>query len=877
MPDPILQRFRDVGETKMHVSGLTQDAPLPTGNLGGRLFRTLDEKNSNIAITTQFYESLKREYGEHVAKWAFEGYESRFESGQPLSGHRIQQIVNRAKEAQGIDRKTLDDQLTGLAPDLLDRALTDNGLAVAKDSPCYKDLLNLTRDAIRKDERFKDPGKLEQRFFTESFLPVIDRFVKDHPGIGQVGQYEQMRQQLLGQIENGEMPFGREDWGVLPKDVLRDLVTPNNDRRAFLANFEGGTVEDHFRPLSDSRFMTKFGTNTPDTLLSYDEALKTRKCNNGTYVLVPGPNFTEFHRMEHGPDHPKYRDEKYHISVDPKDIDKAYKALAPLLLEEGSPIQFWKVVNVDGAKERYEQKSRELEQLNRGEGRFSNVPPEHKARQRDDLRESFKESLRLYNGDQFTFYITPDQRGEDFTAFLRMLEQTLTETGVRPVPPPESDETIGKFVTVRIGSTTYKPEDDGYEQARLEHNKKNPHVESGQEVKVWADPFAPDYDQHRARFGSNPFYTAQIGFLLDNYGGEIARTQDELGMVKLGQHGDFMMSTGRSVALGATLGRMSLPQEHKGLVDSHVALQTEHIQKHLGIDGEVPQELEPFVDLVPEICRLGVAFSQPGPVTLALRDQLQRCIGAFDEARRGVMAMGNDAPQQTRDYLAFFERELKDMSVLAREGQDPILALISDITAGYLTDPRVGDGGHDAINELEKLPFLKGDPDSKAKAALILEQAGKIMLKATDPDLPADVRLRMVGELDSLEEEFRRTIHGWSDRLEESDTVGRQALGDLRNFPFDLDLGDYNRFFRQINGSEIPDARENINQAFGKLGRDLEMIERGLLPLDEEKPELRDQIAYLDTFFRDYIPAPGQRGQFERLKGEVDRLRAYVS
>src|SRR5262245_54624748 len=51
MPDPILQKFRDVGDTRLHVSEMRQEGPLPTGSLGGRLFRSQGEKDTNIGIT----------------------------------------------------------------------------------------------------------------------------------------------------------------------------------------------------------------------------------------------------------------------------------------------------------------------------------------------------------------------------------------------------------------------------------------------------------------------------------------------------------------------------------------------------------------------------------------------------------------------------------------------------------------------------------------------------------------------------------------------------------------------------------------------------------------------------------------------------------
>jgi hypothetical protein len=431
---------------------------------------------------------------------------------------------------------------------------------------------------------------------------------------------------------------------------------------------------------------------------------------------------------------------------------------------------------------------------------------------------------------------------------------------------------VGRFVSFRIDTLTLNPGDPGYGVARERSG-----VEDGQPVEIRLEPNDPNYETYKAKFVESPYYQAQVGLVVETFEEQVAGLRGDLEKIQIGQRDDFMMQIGRAAQLHQTIVAAGLPEsDTTRFQGTYNDIMNTTILRQLGLEGDrVPEQLMGLVDLIPTMCQLGVEFAKPGPVDPRLLGKLQLSIAAFEEIKR-TLGQQDGLQGAVKDTIEFFERELSDMSKMGREGQNPVLRHISDVTAGHIQDPRVKDGGREWINDLEALPFLTEDQEAKAKAALILAQAGKIILRMDQPDLPIDVRLRMAGELDSLSSEFQTTIRGWSGRLEEDDVAGREALNRLQRLSLTPDLGDLKGIFRQINGTEIPDEPGNIDEAFRELGRNLEMMDRGLPLLDDEVSELKEQLEYLEGFGKDYIPAPGLRTQFQRLMGEVKRLRDFV-
>lgn len=273
---------------------------------------------------------------------------------------------------------------------------------------------------------------------------------------------------------------------------LQKVMENPNNRKEFTEKFGLEAITQRI----SNQIRVKFGENKPEELQGYQSTIKSECVNNGTYVKnnTGHGSFAEFHRMEHGTNPPdNIRNEKVHLTVHPDDIDKAYEALAPLLNDPGCPLGRWKVVNMDEARV-------EIIQLT---DQVTNNPGDLA------LQRKLDEAQRLHDGAQFTLYVMEGQEGPEIAAFLRQLEEALREAGVRTTERPGSDEPLPgmDFSSFRIGSRTYMPGEEGYEEALI---GMGPSGVRGEPATRRVDPFDTDYAQFQTTFRDNPFYQSLV-------------------------------------------------------------------------------------------------------------------------------------------------------------------------------------------------------------------------------------------------------------------------------------------------------------------------------------------------------------------------------
>jgi len=110
MPDPIsLKSFTDI-RTDRQI-GVGNDGGLrETGSRKeflGRLVdswsRTDPQREEYKQATQSFVQALKSEYGDKVGDWAQRELETHLREGRPLTGHRVQEMVGKAKEMLQVD------------------------------------------------------------------------------------------------------------------------------------------------------------------------------------------------------------------------------------------------------------------------------------------------------------------------------------------------------------------------------------------------------------------------------------------------------------------------------------------------------------------------------------------------------------------------------------------------------------------------------------------------------------------------------------------------------------------------------------------------------------------------------------------------------
>lgn len=875
MPNITFDKFRDLqvqSDERIVRQGEDNIDPQPqTGNLFGKIVSVLgrsdEERTANNDVTQAFFDTLKEEYGDHIAGEAIKGYESRTEDGKPLTARRIKAIIERAETVKTEEKERLLGLLRQDTPRLLQHSLDTARLVIPDHGPgseFREVLLNLVAEKIRQQEGFQNPGKLPSRDFAEAFQAVVDEVVKTHrEGLTHIAKYEEVRGKLLGPLEQDSM-LHSPDWkGANPED-LKDLAFQRNDRRSFLVNFRAGgpgSVEQFVRTRLQTNFDGEFGKEKPE-LLDYERMTTSARGRIGPYAQYREPGFTYFSRIELGTgnEHSE-RDEKYHISVHPEDMAKAYEALAPLLVRDDCPIKLWKVVDLDDAKKSFETKSDQLHKMYQG---TAQTRPEDWQKDLEYLEGgTIQKAKRLYEGDQFTLYIMEGQSEEEFGKFLSDVERTLSDAGVRSVRPPDSDESMGTFLSFRVGTrTTVGPD--------------------GAPTKEYVDPHSPNYGEHKATFGDNPYYQVHVGITFQAYREHVDQMRDALDRTDTTQTLELMHVAGKIHRLGETIRNLNLPDPEKSnLLHAldEIGL-TSTIVRNLGVSGRVPQEISRFVQQIPAISQLAVEIAEGRQGDPDVLRRLQSCLVAFDEMKRDVRAL-EDPPEQTLQMLEFFEDKLQSMTELSRNSQRPthVDGLVSELTHGHLQDPRIGEPGQRFIDDLGKLPFLQQDRVAQAKAAQILDLAGRILVKSTDLDLPLNIRLRMAGELRSLETAFRELIGDWPGRIDPNDEAGQDAMARLTQLNFEPDLSDVQRNLRQMLNMNNEVAMLEVPELLRDVGAALEAIDRGL-PLDQLRVKEEDGIARVAELagylVDDHRPIPGTEPGYARLKSEVERLKQFV-
>jgi hypothetical protein len=556
-----------LGEDKKEV------AKQERGNLFGRFVSWLSpgEARKNNEVTKAFFDSLEKTYGKEVKDWAIEGYESRLTEGKPLSGYRIQRILERAQVGQeGLTPEqamTVKTRLfTQKAPEFLREALKDFDIPEDKRRDWERTLVRMLPEARQLTEQF-DPTK-----YDDEFRALVGNFVETHRmALENIGGLEAKRQDLYG--------HDGFDWHGVPQDSVERLAFPMtgtmNYCQKFLDEFGAGdgktsNIDDYFResvlPGAKKSFIRSYGETAPEKMQGYDGVRQQNdKVNNGTYQLYPmaGAEFVYVQRLDCGVQllqDEQVRGEKFHISVQPEDMAKVFEALSPILTREDGPIPMWKTIDVDDTQRTIDELSPQRNELLKAKQDDPEAFTQVQQETLDKLTRKIDMAQRLRDSCQITLYLDPngDVGDERVSKLLGEIESTLTGLGIEPSGTPESDEPVGRFVSFRIGSVTHLPGDPGYDEAFSRSTGKG----YGEPIQERFDPLGEDYEQHKVKFRDNPNYLAQVGVVVDVHMDEISRLSERLSEVgnDEDERGKLLVDM---LGMGKTISELNLPEEAK--------------------------------------------------------------------------------------------------------------------------------------------------------------------------------------------------------------------------------------------------------------------------------------------------------------------------
>jgi len=580
-----LDKFQQVQSTENVVIGEDKKEvdKQERGNLFGKLVnwitRSEAQKTSNNEVTKAFFESLEKTYGKEVKDWAIEGYESRLTEGKPLSGYRIEQIVTRARERHSelSEPEALRNKrnlLSENAPFLIDEALKDFDIPEDKRAGWRDTLVELAK-SFGKQPGFSNNIDNPEGY-REEFQTIVNDLINTHRmALHSVPDLEARRDDLY---------LHGHDWGGARPEDVEEFAFPTTGKptymTAFLQKFGEGdgktsSIHDYFvdsvLPGAKKRFDQAFGERNEEKLLTYDTAKRGESVHNDVYTLSREgmSRFTQFFRMDGGKEAPlehELRGEKFHLSVRPEDVERAFETLAPLLTRQDCPLPTWKVVDITKPQQTIDKYTSELKELRENIDVRSQYTDEKLEEEINGRIELIKGAERLRDGCQFTLYLGHGQQGSDpdVAQLLREIENTLIEAGIKPVDHlPESDEPVGNFLSFRVGSKFLNPGDDGYDEA-LE--AKRGQVEDGEPVPKRIDPGDEGYEEFKLSFRDNPHYLGQVGLIVDVHQEEVSRLSRQLGAV--GNDRDaFSTVAGEVFRLGEKIGAMNLPDEAKGRLD----------------------------------------------------------------------------------------------------------------------------------------------------------------------------------------------------------------------------------------------------------------------------------------------------------------------
>ena len=162
--------------------------------------------------------------------------------------------------------------------------------------------------------------------------------------------------------------------------------------------------------------------------------------------------------------------DKVHLNINKEDVPEAWEALRPLLFSPDNPFLSWKMVVLDNAEW--------LERLNLDcidEQERSGEPGMDPRKLRDFV---YSNTQRSTEGMQFTLYAYAavgdpgySRSAASYRHFLTLLDRSLTDIGVRPGRPPDSDVEIE-----HLSFASYRNENLGSRGAALGEAPLTPEV-----------------------------------------------------------------------------------------------------------------------------------------------------------------------------------------------------------------------------------------------------------------------------------------------------------------------------------------------------------------------------------------------------------------
>ena len=268
-----LQTYGDVARLGPEVrfklneqTGLQQDGRRNIGNLFTRAWdcitRSSSQIESNKAVARDFVRALKEQYGDEVANAMSRDLSAQLSKGRPLTGHRIQKVMDKAEHMsnaiQANNRELLDDCLS----DLTDLAMRHLGGDTHSSVLTRDQAMQVLRQAIEGSPDFR------QRSFLNVLHLLMNEFGDDGAGLA--------RQEFFDEFKE----FAQE---ALNHEVSARLLPGTTQVRDAHGQFavenlcQGLPEEDSYRPREIEAYMNQIIKEslraerdlTPGTVASY--------------------------------------------------------------------------------------------------------------------------------------------------------------------------------------------------------------------------------------------------------------------------------------------------------------------------------------------------------------------------------------------------------------------------------------------------------------------------------------------------------------------------------------------------------------------------------------------------------------------------------
>jgi hypothetical protein len=582
-----------------------------TGNLFGKMFKVLSrgdvEKDENNKVTQSFFQSLREAYGDRITDYAIKGYESREFDGKPLTGYRIQQIIARAQSVEHLDGEALERLVGEQAPSLLEDSLKRAGIQLPEQGRKeWQRLLNgMVESEIRNNDKFKDPRKLESSSFAQEFQGVVDKFVSDHrKTLSGIGTFEQQRQEMLAKPED------HGNWGMMEPKELESIVFRPNCRKDFIEGFGNkdgqiGDFDTYWREkiVKPGQEAIENRVGPGQDFRDFGTLFTDGSGSNGVYRgRVTSGGFLEFNRLDQGIEHGQVRDEKFHVSVKPEDMGRAWKAIAPILLREDCPVSLWKVANIESAQRTLETNPKLLEDFEAGkdiqyDGRTFNkngMDETQRQTMRDRLNNEVVNAQRIIESCQFTIYPMEGEESGKFIDVLDEIERALHEAGIEAPQTPGSDESVNDFVSFRIAQKIVQPNEPGYRQAYIDSSGLGI---DGRAIMLGdgpvfgrIDPQDQGYPEFKLTFRDNPFYRGQSVNLTSTEINRLRESIDDLD----GEPQTLSDLVGQARTLRETVDSLEMTDGQRARLEERLDRLDQRVREHVGapINGLVSSYLQ---------------------------------------------------------------------------------------------------------------------------------------------------------------------------------------------------------------------------------------------------------------------------------------------